>query len=87
MSNISKLSIGYQRRFLIYAHVINSAIVLLAESTNLTEEYWGTSLAELAIEIVDAMSDTEVKETVQDAESQLEKHKSVHKIRMKRHEN
>ena len=84
---IHELDIYYQRQFLVYAHVVNAATFLLAESTNLSQEYWAESLSQIALEIVDKMTDTEVEATVKEAETQCTGSNTVHKIRIKANEN
>lgn len=84
---MDKLDIQYQRRFLVYAQVVNAATELLAEATNLPQEYWAESLAQIALGTVNNMTDAEVEATIKEVETQSTGSNSVHKIRMKANDN
>lgn len=67
--------------------MINAAIHLLSQTTNLPQEYWAENLAEVAFEVIASMSDEEVKATVKDAEAQHTDSSSLQKLRTKKNEN
>lgn len=64
MQDLDRLSIKYQRQFLIYAHAFGVVTHLLAEATNLPQTYWAKHISDIAVEVVENMSDSEVEEVI-----------------------
>lgn len=64
MQDVRELSLKHQRQFLVYAHSIGMATHLLAKATNLSQTYWANHISEIAVDVVENMSDLEVEEVI-----------------------